>query len=126
MTWNRFKTHCYQYPSLGVSLDISRIPFPDDFLAAIEPRMIGAQNVRQALDYVARGEVDAGFVYSTDAALMPDKVKVALTVPTKEPILYPVAPVAASTNQAMAVRFVDFLGSPQARAVLTKYGFGNP
>ncbi|HRP29051.1 MAG TPA: molybdate ABC transporter substrate-binding protein [Burkholderiaceae bacterium] len=94
--------------------------------AAIEPRMIGAQNVRQALDYVARGEVDAGFVYSTDAALMPDKVKVALTVPTKEPILYPVAPVAASTNQAMAVRFVDFLGSPQARAVLTKYGFGNP
>ena len=35
-------------------------------------------------------------------------------------------PVAASTNQAMAVRFVDFLGSPQARAVLTKYGFGNP
>ena len=30
--------------------------------AAIEPKMIGAQNVRQALDYVARGEVDAGFV----------------------------------------------------------------
>ncbi len=39
MTWNRFKTHCYQYPNLGVALDISRIPFPDDFLAGIEPRM---------------------------------------------------------------------------------------
>lgn len=39
MTWNRFKTHCYHYPSLGVALDISRIPFPDDFLAGIEPRM---------------------------------------------------------------------------------------
>ncbi len=39
MTWNRFKAHCYQYPALGVSLDISRIPFPDDFLASIEPRM---------------------------------------------------------------------------------------
>ena len=45
--------------------------------AAIEPKMIGANNVRQALDYVARAEVDAGFVYATDAALMPDKVKVA-------------------------------------------------
>src|SRR5690606_30842991 len=35
--------------------------------SAIEPKMIGAQSVRQALDYVARAEVDAGFVYATDA-----------------------------------------------------------
>ena len=55
--------------------------------SAIEPKMIGANNVRQALDYVARAEVDAAFVYATDAALMPDKVKVALTVPTTKPIL---------------------------------------
>lgn len=94
--------------------------------AAVEPKMIGAQNVRQALDYVARGEVDAGFVYATDAALMPDKVKVALTVPTPTPILYPVAPLAASPNAALAARFVDFLTAPQAQAVLAKYGFRKP
>src|SRR5215831_3628494 len=93
---------------------------------AIEPKMVGANNVRQALDYVARGEVDAGFVYSTDAALMPDKVKVALTVPTQKPVLYPVAPLVASSNAQIAAKFVDFLQSAPAQAVLAKYGFGRP
>jgi molybdate transport system substrate-binding protein len=94
--------------------------------AAIEPKMVGASNVRQALDYVARAEVDAGFVYATDAAIMSDKVKVAVMVPTGKPVLYPVAPIAASANAAMAARFVDYLLSAQAQAVLTKYGFGKP
>ncbi len=39
MTWNRFKQHRYQYDELGIALDISRIPFPDGFLASMEPRM---------------------------------------------------------------------------------------
>jgi molybdate transport system substrate-binding protein len=94
--------------------------------AAIEPKMVGATNVRQALDYVARAEVDAGFVYGTDAALLPDKVKVALTVPTPKPVLYPVAPIAATANAALALKFVDYLQSAPAQAVLARYGFGKP
>jgi glucose-6-phosphate isomerase len=39
MTWSRFKTHAYHYADLGISLDISRLPFPDDFLAAKEAAM---------------------------------------------------------------------------------------
>lgn len=93
---------------------------------AVEAKMIAAQNVRQALDYVARGEVDAGFVYATDAAIMPGKVKVAQTVPTEAPILYPIAPLAASAHRALAQKFVAFVGSPAAQAVLAKYGFGKP
>jgi molybdate transport system substrate-binding protein len=93
---------------------------------AIEPKMIGAASVRQALDYVARSEVDAGFVYATDAAIMPGKVKVAFTVPTDTPVVYPIAPVAASTNAAEAARFVAFVLSPAAQAILAKYGFGKP
>jgi molybdate transport system substrate-binding protein len=93
---------------------------------AIEPKMIGAQNVRQALDYVARGEVDAGFVYATDAALMPDKVKVSFAVPTPTPILYPIASIATSTNMDATKKFIEFVMSPTAQGVLAKYGFGKP
>ncbi|MEO8859131.1 MAG: molybdate ABC transporter substrate-binding protein [Burkholderiaceae bacterium] len=94
--------------------------------STIEPKMVGAQNVRQALDYTARGEVEAGFVYATDAALMPGKVKVALEVPTPAPILYPIAPVAGSAQMPAARQFIGFLQSAAAQAVLTRYGFAKP
>jgi molybdate transport system substrate-binding protein len=88
--------------------------------------MIGAHHVRQALDYVARAEVDAGFVYATDAALMAGKVQVAFTVPTTQPILYPVAPLTAGPQAVEGVKFVEFLFTPAAQAVLAKHGFGRP
>lgn len=92
----------------------------------IEPKTVGAQNVRQALDYVARAEVDAGFVYATDAALVADKVRVAFSVPTGRPILYPVAPLVSAPDPAEAKRFVDFLFTPAAQAVLARHGFAQP
>jgi molybdate transport system substrate-binding protein len=93
---------------------------------AIEAKMIGAQSVRQALDYVARGEVDAGFVYGTDAAIMADKVKVAFAVPTDTPVLYPIAEVAGAPNAAAALQFIAYVMSPAGQAALAKYGFGRP
>ena len=92
----------------------------------VAAKMIGAQSVRQALDYVARGEVDAGFVYATDAALMADKVKVAFTVPTETPVLYPIAVLAASRNAAAAQDFVAYVRSAPAQAVLARHGFARP
>lgn len=94
--------------------------------ASIEPKAIMAQSVRQALDYVARGEVQAGFVYATDAAIMKDRVKVVTTVATEEPITYPLAAVSTSANPEAARRFVEFVVSPAAQAVLGRYGFARP
>jgi len=39
MTWDRFKSLYYTNPKLGLSLDVSRMPFPDDYLPAMEPKM---------------------------------------------------------------------------------------
>ncbi len=46
----------------------------------LSPKLILAESVRQVLDYVSRGEVDAGLVYSTDAAIAQGKVKPVATV----------------------------------------------
>src|SRR5690606_9411336 len=50
MTWNRFITHFYHNADLGVSLDISRLPFSDDFLTAMEPRMQESYTAMAALE----------------------------------------------------------------------------
>lgn len=92
----------------------------------LEARAVFAQSVRQALDYVARGEAEAGFVYATDAAVMKDRVKVAFTVPTATPIRYPVAQVAGGPNPTAARAFVDYLLSPAGQAVLARHGFQKP
>ena len=92
----------------------------------LSPRFINTQHVRQSLDYVARGEVDIGFVYATDARAMPGKVKVLRTVPTKTPIRYPVAIVADSRNPDLASWFINFVMSQQGQAILMKHGFVKP
>jgi molybdate transport system substrate-binding protein len=85
-----------------------------------------AENVRTSLDYVARGEVDAGFVFATDAAVMPDKVKVAIRIPSNTPATYPIAITSGSRQQELAAQFVAYVLSPNGQAVLARYGFLKP
>ena len=92
----------------------------------IQSKAVMALNVRQALDYVARGEVDVAFVYATDAASQKDKVKVAAVVPTSAPITYPIAALSGGPNPGDAARFVAFTTSPEGQAVLLRHGFGKP
>lgn len=50
MAWSRFKKYYHQNSALGYALDISRIPFPDEFLARMEPAMQKAFAAMQALE----------------------------------------------------------------------------
>lgn len=86
-------------------------------------KFIMTQNVQQALDYVARGEVDAGFVYASDASTFKERVRTAARVPLAQPINYPIAPVARSANAPAAAAFIAYVRSPAAQAILARYGF---
>lgn len=91
----------------------------------LQGKLVFAENVRQALDYVSRGEVDAGFVYTTDAAVRATRVKEAFRPgeDTYRPVVYPAAVVKDSKYPALAGAFVDLLVSAQGRAVLARLGF---
>ncbi len=90
------------------------------------PKMIFTQNVRQGLDYVARGEVDAGFVYLSDVSAGNPKVKTALQVPTAKPILYPMAVVKGNGQENLARTFVQFVYSETGQKILANHGFLSP
>ena len=95
---------------------------------ALKGRIVQGANVRQVLDYVERGEVDAGIVYATDAGASGENVRVVETIPLKlhDPIEYPAAVVTDSRRRGAARAFLDYLSTPAARDLLTRRGFAVP
>lgn len=100
---------------------------------SVADRLIPSENVRAALEYVARGEAPLGIVYETDALIEPRVHIVGLFPASSHPrIDYPAAVVAAAKGgppagrAADAARFVRFLASPEAQRVFHKFGFLPP
>ena len=96
-----------------------------NLLPHIQSKLIYAEDVRQVLDYVVRGEVDAGVVYSSDALSAGTKVKVVARAAddSHDPILYPIAIVKESHQQEAAQRFIDLVLSAEGQSILAKHGF---
>ena len=94
-------------------------------LPALRDKLVFAENVRQVLDYVSRGEVDAGVVYATDAAARPEEAKIAATAPevSHKPVIYPIAVVKGTKNETPARAFIAFVMSHEGQKILQKYGF---
>lgn len=92
----------------------------------LAPKFVYGEHVRQVLDYVARGEADAGFVYKTDAYSAKDAVSIPVTFESKDKIIYPIAVAANSENKETAQKFLDFVLSEKGQEILAKYGFAKP
>ena len=93
-----------------------------DVWDGVAAKVAPAENVRVALEYVARGEAPYGIVYATDAKVAPT-LRVAGTFPENShpPIVYPAALTKSAAPGAKA--FLDFLSSKEARAIFEQAGF---
>ena len=90
---------------------------------SVAGKLVQAENVRAALQFVARGETPLGIVYDTDAKVE-RKVRIVGLFPdgSHPKIVYPAAVVASSKNPD-AAKFLAFMRTPKAAAVFRKYGF---
>ncbi|WOC16807.1 molybdate ABC transporter substrate-binding protein [Pseudochrobactrum sp. MP213Fo] len=81
-----------------------------------------AENVRVALQYVSRGEVNAGIVYASDRAQVPELTEVyRFPASSHAPILYPAALIGDADGDAKA--FLEFLRSDAGQAIIADKGF---
>jgi molybdate transport system substrate-binding protein len=90
----------------------------------VKPKVVPVQDVRATLASVESGNVEAGFVYKTDATVS-KKVKIVYEVPIdKGPkITYPVAIVKESKRKDAARDFMNCIQSPAGKDAFKKYGF---
>ena len=90
----------------------------------LEPKVVPVENVRAVTAAVASGNVDAGFVYKTDAGVS-KKAKIIFEIPAADapPVNYPVALVMQSVPKPDADTFLHYLGSEPAAQVFEKFGF---
>jgi molybdate transport system substrate-binding protein len=97
-----------------------------DVWNSVESRIVAADNVRAALNFVARGEAPLGVVYRSDAVSEP-AVRVVATFPpgTHAPIVYPAALLADHDTPA-ARALLALLQAPAQQAIFREYGFDAP
>jgi molybdate transport system substrate-binding protein len=84
-------------------------------------------NVKATLSAVSTGDADAAIVYTTDAESAGSAAQ-AVRIPAWLNVyaVYPIVPIAASTNQDLADAFVKYTASPAGQKTLGRYGFLPP
>lgn len=83
-------------------------------------------NVSNVATKVATGQVDAGFIYASDAAAIQRQGTKITTLPITyvAPNKYPAASTDAGAENSKAAEFVRWLATPSAQRILAEHGFG--
>ncbi len=101
----------------------------DRLWEAVQPRLVIGENIAQAAQFVQTGNAQLGIV-SLATVRSPKMAGVGryhlVSDAGVAPIEQGAIVTAAGTKEPLAGRFVRFLGSPAARAILERQGFGLP
>lgn len=92
--------------------------------SGLQPRFVFAENAAQTMDYVARGEVDAGIGFASEAENA-SGVDVVYTVPSTEitPIRYVAAPLVDAQQAKLASAYIAHLLGASFQQTLVESGF---
>lgn len=90
----------------------------------VSKNVIYAKSVKDVLQYVLKGEVQAGVTYKSDAAGIDGEFNILLIDSNlHEPILYPAAVVSDSSKKEEAKIFMKYITSENNKVVFDKYKF---
>jgi molybdate transport system substrate-binding protein len=92
----------------------------------LEPRIVYAQNMRQATQFVESGNAEAGLIPLSLAINSSDLTYVLVDDSLHLPIRAELAILAGTKKEDLARRFIALLNSPEGQAVMEKYGFAVP
>jgi molybdate transport system substrate-binding protein len=95
-------------------------------LDAYRPHLVGQSDVRAVLHAVERGELPAGFVYSTDAEIAKVDILFAFDPADHPPIEYQAAALRGAADSEAARAFLTYLESETVRSLLAAAGFKLP
>ena len=89
----------------------------------LRPKLVPMGSVRAVANAVARGDVDAGLVYKTDADLVAN-LRMTATAPERShaPIIYSAAVIKATRHPQEALAYVRSLTSSRARQEYRRFG----
>ena len=91
-----------------------------DNIVTLEP------NVRNVLQKVSLGEVDAGVVYASDVLVASNLAVIPVPDDASVVAKYPIVPLKNSSQPAVAEEFIRFVRSAEGQAILRRHGFGPP